>query len=109
MKLPFTLYILDADNHVVDVTNIVTWGEYMEHGNRHVGYTEITSEITVSTVFIGIDHRTYGKGPPVLFETMVFGGPLDGEQGRYSSYADAETGHRMMVAQARAAIGQKVS
>jgi hypothetical protein len=108
MTMRIKLYMLDADNHVVDVSNLITWGEFMETGNRGVGYTQITSEIAVSTVFLGLDHRFFGKGPPILFETLVFGGPLDGEGGRYSSYDDAETGHRMMVAKARAAIGQRV-
>jgi len=96
-------YVLDDENHVVEVFDLVTWGEFMEGGNRTVGYTEITSAITVSTIFLGLDHRLYGDGPPILFETLVFGGPLDGQSNRYSSYDDAEVGHRMMVAKARAA------
>jgi hypothetical protein len=108
MKLPFKLYVLDADNHVVEA-DISAWGEFMENDSRRVSYTQITSEIEVSTVFIGIDHRHYGKGPPILFETMIFGGPLDGQEWRYSSYDDAQTGHEMAIKSARAAIGQKVS
>jgi hypothetical protein len=101
-------YILDADNHAIEV-DWLTWAMWFDGGgNRTVGYTQINSEILVSTVFIGLDHRFAGSGPPILFETMVFGGPLDGEGGRYTSYDDAETGHRMMVAKARAAIGQRV-
>lgn len=26
----------------------------------------------VSTIFLGIDHRHIGDGPPILFETMIF-------------------------------------
>lgn len=103
----FGHYILDTDNHTVEV-DLLTWARWLEDANRHVGYTQITSEIEVSTVFLGLDHRFFGEGPPILFETMVFGGPLDQETRRYSSYDDAETGHRMMVAKARAASGQKV-
>lgn len=101
-------FILDVDNHVVEV-DFLTWAMWLEDGNRRVGYTEITSQITVSTVFIGLDYRHFGNGPPILFETIVFGGPLDGDGGRYSSYDDAETAHKMMVAKVRAAIGQKVT
>jgi hypothetical protein len=100
-------YILDADNHAVKV-DMWTWAQWFETANRGVGYTEITSEIRVSTVFLGFDHRFWGKGPPILFETLIFGGPLDGEGDRYSSHDDAETGHAMFVKKARAAIGQKV-
>jgi hypothetical protein len=34
---------------------------------------------------------------PLLFETMVFGGPLDGEQTRYSTWDEAKSGHDAMV------------
>ena len=81
----------------------------MNSDSRVVGYTEITSETFVSTIFIGIDHRHYGKGPPLLFETMIFNGPLDGYQWRYASWDDASTGHRAAVTKARSAIGQKVT
>ena len=49
----------------------------------------------VSTVFLCIDH-SFGAGPPILFETMVFGGPLDQEMKRYSTYEEAEKGHKEM-------------
>jgi hypothetical protein len=102
-------YILDAENRVIE-TDLITWGMWFENlNNRIVGYTEITSEITVSTIFIGIDHRIYGNGPPLLFETIIFGGPLDEHQWRYASYDDAQTGHAAAVRRARAAIDQKVT
>lgn len=46
-----------------------------------------------------------GFGPPILFETMVFGGPLNEEQVRYVTWDEAERGHAEMVARVRAAIG----
>lgn len=51
----------------------------------------------VSTVFLGIDMRPIGDGPPILWETMIFGGTLDGEQWRYSSREQAERGHQAIV------------
>lgn len=52
-------------------------------------------DIQVSTVFLMMDHG-WGEGDPVLFETMVFGGALDDEQERYTSYDAAELGHTKM-------------
>lgn len=43
----------------------------------------------VSTVFLGLDHRFGGEGPPILFETMIFGGKLDQYQERCCTYAQA--------------------
>jgi hypothetical protein len=51
----------------------------------------------VSTVFLGIDHNFTGEGPPVLYETTVFGGPEDDYQERYTSRELAEAGHRAVV------------
>ena len=51
---------------------------------------------TVSTVFLGIDHN-FGEGKPLLFETMVFGGKLDEETERYSTWEEAVEGHNHMV------------
>ena len=60
----------------------------------------------VSTVFLGIDHRFGGGGDPILFETMIFGGPLDGGQWRYATYDQAERGHAEAVTQASIACAK---
>jgi hypothetical protein len=52
--------------------------------------------VDVSTVFLVFDHGF--EGPPVLWETMVFGGPDDGWQQRYRSRAAARTGHAAVLA-----------
>ena len=55
------------------------WAEKIEHDNlkeRIVEQTEISTDVRVSTVWIGIDHNFWNPGnPPLIFETMVFGGP----------------------------------
>lgn len=78
---------------VVDNTN----GLWLISNDRKIQYDEITDDVSVSTVFLGIDHNHSGKGPPVLFETLVFGGPLDGNMDRYCTYSDAENGHLEML------------
>jgi hypothetical protein len=89
---------LDAENHVVRAKNLHDWAQWFEDGgNRIVEQTTVGQGIVVSTVFLGLDHRFHGDGPPSVGETMVFGGPLHGEMDRYSSWDDAETGHKMMV------------
>jgi len=51
-------------------------------------------DITVSTVLLGLDHF-WGEGPPLIFETMIFGGDHDNDQWRYSTREEAEEGHRV--------------
>ena len=53
--------------------------------------------VTISTVFLGLDHA-WGDGPPLLFETMIFGGSHDQYQERYSSKKEALAGHKQAVA-----------
>jgi hypothetical protein len=50
----------------------------------------------ISTVWLGIDHG-YGHGPPIIFETMIFGGRDDGFQARYATKEAALAGHRRVV------------
>lgn len=67
--------------------------------------TYMRPKIRVSTVFLGLNHNLHDT-EPVLFETMVFGGPLDQETWRYSSYDEAERGHEEAVVKARKATAQ---
>lgn len=107
MSVPDPLfYILDHEHRPVCVgEDVRAWGEFFRDiEKRRVATTEITADCFVSTVFLGIDRRYGGKGPPLLFETMIFGGPLDQHTWRYSSWDDAETGHAAAVRKAREAI-----
>jgi hypothetical protein len=80
------------------------WAQWLEnYSNCMVGWTQVTSQVRVSTIFLGLDHRWSGSGPPILFETMIFGGPLDRSMWRYASWDDAQAGHNAAVGKARAA------
>lgn len=56
----------------------------------------------VSTVFLGVDHQFDPTLPPLLFETMIFGGPNDHERWRYGTWDEAAAGHERIVAALRA-------
>lgn len=62
---------------------------------RIVNKTNIEN-IEISTVFLGLDH-SYDNGPPLLFETMIFGGDFDQMFWRYSTYDEAEIGHNDVI------------
>lgn len=59
---------------------------------EHIEQTE-KDNTKVSTVFLGIDHSFGYGGPPVLFETMIFGGEQDGYQERCCTYDEAIAMH----------------
>jgi hypothetical protein len=69
--------------------------------DRHVA-DETFGPSRISTVFLGLDHN-WGRKPPVLWETMVFGGKLDRTQNRCSgSWEQAEAMHADMVGRVKA-------
>lgn len=76
---------------------LMAWAKLLEdHDARIIGRTE-RGDVTVSTVWIGLDH-SFGDGPPLIFETMIFGGDHDQDQWRYSTREEAETGHEAACA-----------
>lgn len=89
-------YILDG-HKPVPCPDIVKWGRWFENADRQVAATDV-GDITVSTVFLALDHNFTSNGPPVLFETMVFGGKFDGETLRCSTWEQAEKQHQQVVA-----------
>ena len=100
-------YILNAAGNPVAEPDTLKWAMWFSTADRHVARTEISSDILVSTVFLGVDH-SFGSGPPILFETMIFGGELSLEQERYASRAEAVEGHARLVELAHASINSKV-
>lgn len=93
----FVKFYILKNCHPVEC-DLFTWGKWFEQfKNRIVAKTEISSNIRVSTIFLGIDHGFGDEGPPLLFETMVFGGPADSTMERYSTWNEAEQGHEAIV------------
>lgn len=88
------LYILSGHEPVPE-PDVLKWARWFESANRIVARTEFPPDIQVSTVFLGINHGFGDK--PVLFETMVFGGPLDEYTERYSMWDEAVSGHGAIV------------
>ena len=79
--------------------DMLTWASLFEdHANRQIARTVI-GDVCVSTVWLGMNH-SFGSGPPLIFETMVFGGALDEECERYHTEAEALHGHEEMVKRA---------
>jgi len=75
---------------------MMEWARAFEKDDRVIGATQV-GEAKVSTVWLGLDHSWHG-GPPLIFETMIFDGPHDGYQARYSTEEQAKAGHARVVA-----------
>lgn len=86
-------YILDG--HEAVPADLMTWARFFEKADRIVAKTDV-GDARVSTVFLGLNH-SWGDGPPMLFETLVFGGRHDGDMERCSTWEEAEAQHAAMV------------
>lgn len=97
-------YVLDDSDQPVPEPDVVAWSRWMdESGKRIVGRDEV-GEGVASTVYLGFDrHIFFARGKRYLWETMVFGGPLDGEGEQYASLVEARQGHGEWVARMMAA------
>lgn len=84
-------YIL-RDHKPIPCADLKIWAQWFESADRIVRKTSIGTA-KVSTVFLGIDHNFGEKGKPLLFETMIFGGPHDQYQDRCSTWDEAEAMH----------------
>lgn len=108
-------YILDDSHNPVEASGL-KWAMWIESSNdkRRVARDELPGGGMISTVFLGLDHRFGEDGPPILFETMVFGPPLERAgtpdrreplaQERYSTWAEAEAGHAVLLEKFRDAL-----
>jgi len=104
-------YILDADGKTpIEEPDLIKYVEWLEaHHEQCSVARDAAGPYEISTVFLGTNHNWRGTGPPVLWETMIFGDEGDGKFGglaqrRYASYDDAVAGHRYFVAAVRQAV-----
>ena len=109
-------YILDENGDPHPEPDTLKWAAWYGHShlsrgkdNRIVAQDHIDG-VCISTVFLGLDHNHSSlKGPPVLWETMIFGGKHDGFMNRYISKDDAIVGHNEAVELARNSLSSKKS
>ena len=92
-------YIL-IDCEPVATDNIHVWAGWMAKNTRTVAKTSVGAA-DVSTVFLGLDQSFGFSQVPILFETMIFGGPHDEYQERYATLEEAMLGHERAVALVR--------
>lgn len=70
---------------------LIGFAKWFEANDRQVAFDEIGG-VRLSTVFLGLDHNFCPEGPPLLFETMTFGGGWEVCE-RYATWDEAEAGH----------------
>ena len=99
------LYVLDDNGEPLLMEDLHVWARWTEsHKPDTVVAQDMAANddvvVLISTVFLGIDHN-WGLGDPILWETMIFGGPHHGYSERYTSRDEAIAGHAEAVAMVR--------
>lgn len=91
-------YILTDDNKIIQTEDVDEWTRWRQSSDKwRVALTSLPGGIEISTVFLTLNHEFRIDKPPILFETMVFGGEYDEYTQRYRTYVGAEAGHKQVV------------
>ena len=86
-------WILDTDDETpLLCPNHDAWSLWMAASEVILAKTRIRERVLVITAFIGISLDA--GGPPMLWETRVFGSDQHGKETHYASRSDAMEGHR---------------
>jgi hypothetical protein len=93
-------YYILRGSEVVEEPDYAKWSEWYQQSYEQVRCVASTKAIygTVSTVFLGLNMTLAKDDPPLLFETQVGGGWLDGQRERYPTLEQAKAGHEAWVA-----------
>lgn len=109
MREPYGFYDRDGE----PLPDVLAWGRLRESLDYFRIGLDRVGDVEVSTVWIGVDHGHDPSGPPIIFETMVFGldtqnfdgsggeRRIGGETHRYATAAEARAGHDRIVAELR--------
>lgn len=93
-------WVLDDRGEPLAIDDLMAWADWFEHSGRERVLAQDRDEapgapdVTVSTVFLGLNHQWWEDGPPILWETMILGGIHNGYQARYTSREEALVGHQ---------------
>lgn len=93
------LYIFDENDTIIEESLNVWWEFYKDIERRRIGY-DIIGNITVSTVFIGLNHSCYND-EPALFESTIFENGNEKYCKRYYTWEEAQEGHIKIVEYAK--------
>ena len=93
-------YVLDDQGNPVVEQDILRWSVwYGRAKNRLLKQDRVAPGVLVSSSFLGIHHSFIfrGRSHPILWETMVIGGPHDRYCQHYATREEALAGHASAV------------
>src|SRR5262249_51135070 len=105
--LPFRAVYYDRQGTPIP---LMEWARLFEDDDyKMLARTDLDDAITVSTIWLGIDHGSLGR-VPLIFETMVFGPTwCDLDCWRYATEAQALEGHTAAVRETLQKLAEHLS
>ncbi len=95
------LHTYDRDGSPIPYTKWM-WIRGVANWYKIVRHDHLQADLLVSTVWLGYDHSMRMGGPPIIFETMVFGlKRFEGYQDRFGLGRVTFEGHERILAQVR--------
>jgi hypothetical protein len=93
-------YVLDENNNPVLENNPTVASVWLDKNLERciVAQDNVDVDVMLSTVFLGLNH-SFIPNKVLIYESLWFGGPFDGEMKRYSNKEDALSGHEKMLQQ----------
>jgi hypothetical protein len=98
-------FVLDEHGEPLRERDVEAWSRWFAHADRRIARTTVSPQVTVLTIFNGVDDVPEADSVPKLFETRVFGGVLDGEVIQDCTRAEATTRHSNLVEWCRVGKG----
>jgi hypothetical protein len=90
-------FVLNDLGEPVRERDLEAWSRWFERADRRIARTVVTPDVTVLTTFRGVDEADEADEAPVLFETRIFGGVLNGEEAASRTKSDALDAHAGLV------------
>ena len=90
-------FVLDEYGEPRRERDLDAWTRWFERADRSIARTAVTREVMVLTTFLGVGEVSEPGGEPLLFQTRVFGGLLDGEEIGRCTRAEALAAHAKLA------------
>ncbi|MEH2032236.1 MAG: hypothetical protein V7K67_21740 [Nostoc sp.] len=98
MSIMFGRYYKLQGQSPIIAESFLDWCLWMASADTRVMVNDIYN-VNISTVFVGINLDPQQSGEPMIFETLVMGGVLDGKRNHWSTWEQAMQGHLKICAQ----------
>jgi hypothetical protein len=102
-------YILSNTGQVIKCKKFSAWPNFMSSIDGRIIAEDNIGNVTISTVFLGINNSCDESEQPKIFETMVFGGLLNGTESHCATLKQAKAMHKKMVQRVKQSINMDIT